>query len=907
MEQNPNVEALKRRVIELEKKLKEFERKGTHRNLQEVAKRLEKIAEMGDDGIIVFDEDYRIEFANVVASELTGYEKEQLIGMDFRRLLNERDIGYLNQMHSEVGADESKRVCTEMEVLTESGLKRDAEVCITIAKKEKDGMETYAYLRDVTERKRMEGEIRDATRRFEKIAEMGEDGIIVFDDDSRIEFANQMASEIMGLPKDQILGREFFSLIGKRDEEFLEEMVMRGEGMGEKVCTEMSLHTAPGKVKETEVCIAPTQSEDGRIKTYAYLRDITERKRFERELKESEQKFRNLFERVRHGLFISTREGRFLDCNQALLEMAGYENKEAFLKIDIARDLYVNPEDRKAFQKLIERQGFVKDLEVEFKKKSGEKITVLLTAHPIQNEKGEIVGYEGINIDISERKRIENELREANEFFMNLIESSVDGIIAANMKGDIFIFNKGAEALTGYTAQEVIGKIHITDIYLEGVAKEVMRKLRSPDYGGKGKLLPNQITIVNKTGEEIPVQLSAALIYHEAGKELASVGIFTDLRPRLKMEKELKEANEFLMKLIESSVDGIIVTNIKGDILIYNQGAEKILGYKAEEVMGKMNIRNIYPPGVAKEVIEKLKSPDFGGIGKLTSFPILHRKKDGELIEGDLSAAMIYDGEGKEIASIGIFKDLRERLRIERELQKMQEALLQSEKLAAMGRLTSQIAHELNNPIYGIMNTLELLKTEIPPESKRRRILELSLSEIQRLSEMLRNMLSFSKPEEEKRRPIKIDELIEGILLVMEKQMRESNIQVDISFDPDIPEIMASTNQMRQVMLNILKNGKEAMPKGGILTVRTVRERDNVLIHIQDTGMGIPEEIRDKIFDAFFTTKQKVKGVGLGLSVCYGIIKDHGGEIKVESEEGKGTTFTIRLPIESQKEVLRVP
>ena len=138
----------------------------------------------------------------------------------------------------------------------------------------------------------------------------------------------------------------------------------------------------------------------------------------------------------------------------------------------------------------------------------------------------------------------------------------------------------------------------------------------------------------------------------------------------------------------------------------------------------------------------------------MTSFPIFHRRKDGEMIEGDLSASLIYDEKGNEAASVGIFKDLRERLKMERELREIQQALLQSEKLAAMGRLTSQIAHELNNPIYGIMNTLELLKTEIPPASKRRRILELSLSEIQRLSEMLRNMLSFSKPEEEARKRI---------------------------------------------------------------------------------------------------------------------------------------------------------
>ncbi len=142
-----------------------------------------------------------------------------------------------------------------------------------------------------------------------------------------------------------------------------------------------------------------------------------------------------------------------------------------------------------------------------------------------------------------------------------------------------------------------------------------------------------------------------------------------------------------------------------------------------------------------------------------------------------------------------------------------------------------------------------------------------------------------------------MNELIEGILLVMDKQMREANIKVETDFHEEIPEVMASTNQMRQVLLNMFKNAKEAMPKGGTLTVRTGREDKHVLIHIEDTGVGIPEEIRDKIFEAFFTTKQRVKGVGLGLSVCYGIIRDHGGEIRVESEEGKGTTFTLRLPI----------
>ena len=146
---------------------------------------------------------------------------------------------------------------------------------------------------------------------------------------------------------------------------------------------------------------------------------------------------------------------------------------------------------------------------------------------------------------------------------------------------------------------------------------------------------------------------------------------------------------------------------------------------------------------------------------------------------------------------------------------------------------------------------------------------------------------------------LKLNELIEGILLVMEKQMREANVRVTTAFSGDIPEIMASANQIRQVMLNIIKNAKESMPSGGTLFVRTMLSDGYVRIVVRDTGVGIPEALKDKIFEAFFTTKQKVKGAGLGLSVCYGIVKGHGGQITMESEVGKGTAFIISLPVKT--------
>ncbi len=316
----------------------------------------------------------------------------------------------------------------------------------------------------------------------------------------------------------------------------------------------------------------------------------------------------------------------------------------------------------------------------------------------------------------------------------------------------------------------------------------------------------------------------------------------------------------------------------------------------AEEVIGRMSIRKIYPEGMAKKVMKMMRSPGYGGVGKLTSYPMVYIRRDGEILEGNLSAAIIYDAQGKEIASVGIFVDLKERLDMEHRLRETQEKLLQSEKLAAMGKLTSQIAHELNNPLYGIMNTLELLKTEISPQSKRRKILDMALSETVRLTELLRKMLSFSKPDEEEKQPTDTNTILDEILLLVRKQLQENSIRISSSFADDLGKVYASRNQLRQVFLNMISNARHAMPDGGTLTIKTMAKGDNIYIEITDTGIGIREEDINRIFDAFFTTKDGVKDVGLGLSVCYGFIKEHGGDIRVSSNWGSGTTFTTILP-----------
>jgi two-component system NtrC family sensor kinase len=480
------------------------------------------------------------------------------------------------------------------------------------------------------------------------------------------------------------------------------------------------------------------------------------------------EEYQNLFEHVGVGVYISTKEGKFVDANQTFLDMLGYPNKEEFLKINIIKDLYLFPEDRQVFQSMIERDGKLTDYEVQFKRWDGRPIPILLTSHVRYDHLGNIVGYEGIAVDQTQRYQ---------------------------------------------------------------------------------------------------------------------------------MERKLREAKDFMDKIIQSTPNSIMAADLKGNIIIWNRAAEETLGYPADAVIGKMNITKIYPENVAYEIMKMIRSPEYGGMGMFRSQPTVYVRRDGRTIEGNLSASMIFDDDGNEVATVGSFVDLTERIEMERALRKAQEQLLNSEKLAAMGRLTSQIAHELNNPLYGIMNTLELLKSEVKPDNKRRKLLDMSLSEIVRLAEMLRKMLSFSKPEQEIKKPVDLNIIIDEILLLHEKQLQEFSIKIKTEFYKDLLQVHASTNQLRQVFLNMITNGRDAMPDGGTLTVKTFIENESAKIQFIDTGVGIREENIDKIFDSFFTTKSSVKGVGLGLSVCYGFVKDHGGDIHVQSVLGQGTTFTISLPL----------
>jgi PAS domain S-box-containing protein len=363
-----------------------------------------------------------------------------------------------------------------------------------------------------------------------------------------------------------------------------------------------------------------------------------------------------------------------------------------------------------------------------------------------------------------------------------------------------------------------------------------------------------------------------------------------------KMEERLHQSNAFLNNLIKSAVDGIIASDMTGEILIFNDAACDISGYEANEVIGKLDIRNIYPGDVAANIMKLLRSDEYGEKGTLRSFRTEIQKKTGEKIPISINAAIVYDGE-KEVATLGFFHDLRETLEIEAELERTNAQLLQAEKMSSIGELAAGVAHQLNNPLSGITLFSQLVMEEYTLPEGAVKGLNRILDNANRCRSIVNELMTFARKTDNEIHPQDIKEILSQTLSLVEDQALFQNIKIHKDFDEPIPLVPVDVQKIKHVFMNIILNAADAMEGKGELSIScwVSPKKDKVFVEIADTGPGIPDDMLLKVFDPFFTTKAPGKGTGLGLSLAYRIVEEHGGKIYAESTVGSGTAFVIEL------------
>ena len=408
--------------------------------------------------------------------------------------------------------------------------------------------------------------------------------------------------------------------------------------------------------------------------------------------------------------------------------------------------------------------------------------------------------------------------------------------------------------------------------------------------------------IVEEDGTEHFDVITVSPMFNEKGEVVKSVEASRDVTERIALEKKAERSSIFLQNVIQSTVDGIVVVDTKGNVLIFNEGMENLTGYSSKDIMENGHMGSFYNIDVAKKNMEIMRSDKHGSVGKLNATSMGVSSENGEEIPVMLSASIVKI-EGKEIGSVGIFTDMRETLKMRRDLEDAHLQLVQSEKIGSIGRMAAGVAHEINNPLAGVLLYSELLKESLLKQPELLSDVEQVIEQTLRCKKIVAELLEFSRQSVGKVASFSLGELINKCLNLLVKQAAFQDILVTKNIDPDLPLIVGDMGQMQQVFTNLFINAADAMDSKGKLTIKAAFDSRNsrVVVKISDTGPGIPEALQEKVFDIFYTTKPVGKGTGLGLSISQNIINLHGGSLRFECPEEGGTAFIIDLPLDSDK------
>jgi len=481
-----------------------------------------------------------------------------------------------------------------------------------------------------------------------------------------------------------------------------------------------------------------------------------------------------------------------------------------------------------------------------------------------------------------------SELSEEKNKMESILLGVWDGIIVADDENKVIIVNPAAEKILGVTEKHILGK---SIFPCHGKPDRVGELIKQPDK------MPwfTTSTIGEKTVDIVATSIKAG------EKIIGSVMVVRDVTVKKKMEKELKEYSEhlekmiedrtkeiketkdYLQNLLENANDVIYIVNRDGTFTYLNQKIED-WGYKKDELIGQSIFSILAPRHEGKRFDRSIKD----GIKQIYEVEISN--KNGEIRNVVISSSPLKDESGNITDLLGIARDITEQKRIQHQMNR-------TEKLAAIGQLATGIAHEINNPLGGMQNCVRTLNTDGNDEDVRKRYIPLLEKGLNRIESVIRNLLDFAKEHQFEFSPHNLDEIITETLKLVEYKIRERNLELKLDLNTNSKKFILDYNHLQQVILNVIINAIQAITdSGGILTIKSMEERDELVVVISDTGIGIPQENLSRIFDPFFTTKDVGTGTGLGLSVSYGIIERLGGRIEVQSEINRGTTFTITIP-----------
>jgi two-component system, NtrC family, sensor kinase len=390
---------------------------------------------------------------------------------------------------------------------------------------------------------------------------------------------------------------------------------------------------------------------------------------------------------------------------------------------------------------------------------------------------------------------------------------------------------------------------------------------------GAGPLTSEDLELISSLSTYAAIAIDNALLYHSLEGKAG----------------ELAQLKAYSESVVESISVGVAAVTPEGEITVWNQKMQEIYGLAAAEVVGK-NIEAVLPSDLVVAVKKALDGRGWA-VKSITRFHKTHLEaRDGRLRLVNMTFSPFILPDDIVTGTLVIFDDVTDKVRLE-------DQLLQAEKLSSIGLFAAGVAHEVNTPLAGISSYAQMLLKETPAEDPRHEALKKIEKQSFRASSIVNNLLNFARFNHSDFQELNLNSVMMEALSLIESQMSKSSVDVNLDLDPSLPGTLGNGGKLQQVFMNLFLNAKDAMPTGGELKIRTYQEDSTLVVEVRDSGVGIRQEDIKRIYDPFFTTKEVGKGTGLGLSVSYGIIQEHSGRINVSSEPGKGTTFTLQFPV----------
>jgi len=585
-------------------------------------------------------------------------------------------------------------------------------------------------------------------------------------------------------------------------------------------------------------------------------------------------------------IFLVDENHTIVEANDRALETYGY-TREEMLGLPLAA--LIAPGDLSSYQarlRKIQQKGTIV-AEAIHQRKNGSTFPVEISGQAIKIENKPYL--QEIGRDITERKAREQE-------YQTIIRTAIDGFWITDMQGHFLDVNEAYCHLTGYSRDELLN-MSIPDVEAVEKPEETAKRIRKIKEVGHDRF---ETCHRRKDGEIVDVEVSVNYLPTDSGRMFVFI---RDITERKRAEEALRQSEEKHRIILKEIEDSYFEVDLAGNLTFFNDSTSNSLGYSVEELMG-MSYReftareDIEPVYKVFNKVYRTNRPNKGFLWKVV-------RKDGTVGFVEATVSPLRNPKGEIIGFRGVGRDITERKQAEEERRQLEQKAQVTSRLASVGEMAAGVAHEINNPLTGVIGYAQLLMDRKDIPSDIRRDLAAINEGAQRVASIVKRLLAFSRQVKPERRYVDINELIESTLALRAYHLSVNNIKVATQLAPDLPETVADPGQLQQVFLNLVVNAETEMKLArgkGKLLIKTEKVDNTIRISFKDNGPGIAKKNLERIFDPFFTTREIGQGTGLGLSLCYGIVAEHNGKIYAESKLGKGATFIMELPVITEAE-----